>query len=343
MKHKAILLSSVSAVAASAAAVGGAHAAGMPAVTGYTYSVQGSAIFSPGPSSAVIDEDAANKISDGFTGVVVQDHPGDAGYAGATTFGVQFNGGWDATFGLSANEFVTNTASVQGNYNFGFSGGSGSFSGTSTLKTTEKTVFGFETADAEIGFTPVMSDGFNVRLFGGVRVLHFHSSDEFQTTSSFTGNGFTIGGSSIAESGTFNFNSGISSDFLGAGPRVGISASKRFDGSNFGISGSLAAAAIFGQQTDTSSFSFSSSFSSSINGGPTSTRGSGSSFSSSHTYSKTVFDLQAQVGVDYYLNDATKLTVGYQVEELTNVGIGADSNVNKTTQGAFVKVSGSFN
>jgi len=341
LKHKAILLSSVSAVAASTAAVGGAYAQ-MPAVTGYTYSVQGSAIFSPGPSNESLDEDASNKISDGF-GVVVQDHPGDVGYAGAATFGVEFNGGWDATFGLSANEFVTNTGSVTASSSVSFSGISG---GMSTVEAhsveTEKTVFGFETADAEIGFTPVMTDGFNVRIFGGVRVLHFHSSDDFSGTGTESSS-FTGGGSTFSRSATETFDDNFSSDFLGAGPRIGISASKRFDGSNFGISGSLAAAAIFGQQTDASSSSSSITFTSSFNGSTSTSAGPHGSHKTSSTYSKTVFDLQAQAGIDYYLTDTSKLTVGYQIEELTNVGEGVNSNVNKTIQGAFVKVSGSFN
>ena len=106
----------------------------------------------------------------------------------------------------------------------------------------------------------------------------------------------------------------------------------------------MAGAAIFGSQTDTHTSAFSVNESSagtvSLSGGPPSTVYS-SSFSSSHSssfsssFTKTVLDLQASAGVDFYLSDTNTLTFGYQAEELTNVGPGANSGVNKLVSGTL--------
>ena len=58
-----------------------------------------------------------------------------------------------------------------------------------------------------------------------------------------------------------------------------------------------------------------------------------------------MLDIQASVGLDYYLNDSTALTVGYQAEKF--VEIDGDSNgpgteIDTLTHGAFVKLSGTF-
>jgi len=68
---------------------------------------------------------------------------------------------------------------------------------------------------------------------------------------------------------------------------------------------------------------------------------------------KTVVDLEASLGVDYYLDDTSTLTVGYRAEDLLNVGLVNNNEVfgpsgttspsaNKLVSGPFMKFSGSF-
>ena len=353
MRDKVSLLHSVSVIATASAAVavtGVAHAQSLPPITGYTYSVQGGLLFAPSPDGAAFNSAYNEKLSlqsgGYFDDVFATGFSSSQGFNAAGTFGVTFNNGWDSRVGLSVNRIFDNTATATGSYSSS-SAGSGVNSGVtytrgSSDSFTETQSFSFETGDFEVGFTPKLDTDLSVRLFGGIRALHFHASDTKTYSSAFSYSESSAGGGSgytRASAGANNFES----DFFGAGPRVGFSMAKRFDGSRFGFSGSLAGAAIFGQQTDTSSFTSSHHYTSSVNGNQVSADdGSHVVSTSSQTYSKTVLDLQAQAGVDYYLNDTSTLTFGYQLEELTNVGPGASSNTNQVVQGPFVKLAGSY-
>jgi len=309
MRTKAVLLSSVS-VAAAAAGVSAAHAA-PPAPApydGFFYSVEGGALFSKNTAF----DDKVDEFS-GFPGIVdVSGFPSDVGYHAGFSIGHQIDNLWDVNFAFAANRLIDNDASLFA------SGGTGSVSLGMT------TNFAFETGDFEVGYRPELGNDLKVRLFAGVRALHFTENMDKSGTSSGISSGF--------------FQSSTSAEFFGAGPRVGVSIAKRFDGSNFGLSGSLAGAVIVGRQTTTTSYLESI-------GGPSELPGA--------SETKTVVDVEGNLGLDYYLNDLTTLTVGYHAENLTNIPTGPQFNFsgppsseqpvsNKLVHGPFLKLSGGF-
>lgn len=219
--------------------------------------------------------------------------------------------------------------------------------------------FGFAAADFEVGYTPVLSDTFQVRLFAGIRALAFKSefSGETWELNAYV-SGFGEQGAFGSSSGfysSFNFSafSGtITSDFIGIGPRVGAQMATRFEGTNFGLSGSVATSVLLGQHKVTKtgdSFESGFWFSSFSGVGGSGTDGDTSFFSGSGTSTaetnKTVIDVQASVGVDYYLNDSTALTVGYQAEKLFEFSgddLGPGTKIDVLTHGPFVRLGGTF-
>ena len=110
---------------------------------------------------------------------------------------------------------------------------------------------------------------------------------------------------------------------------------------------------MFGRQTFNSSQSFSSGFFSgySASSGGSGSGPAGSSISSGGTSAgpssvgsvdKMVFDLQVKGGVDFYLDDKTALTIGYQAEQLFGVGPSEESETNKLVHGPFISLSGAL-
>jgi hypothetical protein len=290
------------------------------------------------------------------------------GIFGSVSFGKQLDPNWDVRGTVSIVDGGSVSAYTSADkswwerdyfssYNSGSSYTYSSFdSGYSRAWARGTYKFGYLAADLEFGYTPVLSDSFNVRLFAGLRALAFKSSFEgvaggsgwewgrFSSYSSDFGS-YWGGDSSYYE----NFFSGVTDvTFTGVGPRVGAQVATRFEGTNFGLSGSVASSVLFGTKTVRVSGYFSSynEYSSwnSETGGT-----SGSSFdsgrgSSSSSDSATVLDLQASVGLDYYLNDNTALTVGYQAEKLYELDSDSDpaTSIDTLTHGAFIKLSGTF-
>jgi hypothetical protein len=170
----------------------------------------------------------------------------------------------------------------------------------------------------------------SIRLFGGVRGLHFSADSEstFQTTFSYGGGLFTYG---------VSFSDTTKTEFFGVGPRIGVAAAHRFEGTNFGLSGTVAGALLFGRQTTTSTETVTFSYSN-----PGSSYSNSSSYSDSFSTNKTVFDLEAKAGLDYYLNDSTALTIGYQAQKLWNVGPDNDPQDSKLVHGPFLSLTGSI-
>jgi hypothetical protein len=227
-------------------------------------------------------------------------------------------------------------------------------------------------ADFEVGYTPTLSNNFNVRLFAGLRAMQFTQTFEgfnsafYHYDSAYSSSAYAASGSgsdlvsgrngASSGFGYYSFDGKTQATFTGIGPRIGVQGSTRFEGTNFGLSGSLASSVIFGKQTvktsgyfqSGSSYSFSGTNYSGASGSPFG--GSGSSYASGYTNSsysgnKTVLDLQASVGVDYYLKDNTVLTVGYQGEKVMEVNgddLGSIAKIDSLSHGAFVKLSGSF-
>jgi hypothetical protein len=358
MRTKTILLHSVSAIATMAAAAGVVSQAQAQVLAtgddGYTFSVQGGLLFSPAEQTLA----GLDKMGSG----IFQSGDPSIGYNAAFSVGKQIDENWDVRFGGSINKLLESTVgssfgSADSYYSPGLGSGfeSGFYSGI--FEIAGRGDFAFEALDFEVGYSPVLQDDLSVRLFAGIRALHYSSrggiqfGGSFASGSSFSagfGSGFT---SSFSEYG-FAYNGAFETEFFGAGPRVGISAAHRFAGTNWGLSGTVAGAALFGRQTfratqSYSADSYSSYYTSSggVDSGATSgsySGGSASSFSSTDSTDKLVFDLQVKGGVDFYLDDKTALTFGYQAEQLFGVGVGEDSETNKLVHGPFISLTGAL-
>ncbi len=398
MNNKAVLLRSVSAIATAAAStaagVQGVSAQVVePGPNGYYYSVTGGFGLSPSESYLAEVEDKIGYEGDGYNngysgyssfsndyssytqwstsgyseGADLKDF---AGLFGSVSVGKEVAPNWDirGTISVVGGNTSGNAYARQryssyswfSSFSLGSSfEGSSFYSGYSAAFMAGRETYGLFAADFEVGYTPVLSDSFNVRLFAGIRALafqrtfegergYYESSNSSYSEWSTNTDWYEFGRSAGAYSSYF---SGINKmEFKGIGPRVGIQASTRFEGTNFGLSGSLATSVLFGEKTySVSGFqswsSYSSSYWSGSNGsGSSYYNDSGSSYgSSSYSEKATVLDVQASVGLDYYLNDNTALTVGYQAEKLWEVeGESMGSGVDLLTHGAFVKLSGSF-
>jgi hypothetical protein len=252
--------------------------------------------------------------------------------------GKQINDTWDLRVGGAINKLLDSTGSLTWS---GSSVGSGSGSGVSLSGFAEgRSAFSFASLDFEVGYTPVLTENQSLRLFAGIRGLYFTRNSEFSSGFSFSalGSGFGSGlGSGSGFQASILSTQNMRTEFIGAGPRLGVSAAHRFDDSNFGLSGTFASALLFGKQSTMWSTTRTSSFSSGGSGSSFS-----SSFSSSFTTHKVVLDLEAKGGVDYYLNDNTALTIGYRAELLRNVGPYDDMGQNTLVHGPFVSLTGAL-
>jgi hypothetical protein len=356
MRTKTILLGSVSAIATAAAGAGHAQAATTtPSATGYTFSVQGGLALTPAEQS--LAGYAEDKAGSGFD-MSLDDLDQAFGYNAAVTIGKDLGNGWDVRFGASTSATGISSGYASGSFGSGYSYSSGSsgysssFSAYTYQSLTEQ--FSFQALDFEVGYTPVLTDTLSVRLFGGIRAVH----SEYDGTGTF-GYGASGSNSSYTSSawsgdsgyGYIAYQAATKTEFFGAGPRFGIDVSKRFDGTNFGISGRIAGSVLFGQQTSsTSGFAYSGFYNAGSSGGysgasayTTSSYSSAGSGvypqNSNYTVDKKIADVEAQIGLDYYLDDSTALTVGYQAEKFIDMD---DSDNSHTTHGAFLKLSGSF-
>jgi len=391
MRTKTILLGSVSAIATAAAGAGHAQAAITTSENGYTFSVQGGLAMTPAEMSlaGVYDEfnsggGIMGKFGSGYA--TLDDLDQAFGYNAAVSIGKDLGNGWDIRMGASTNATGESSGFVSA-YNYGsgsgYSGGTSGYSGSgwSNAYVSETEKFSFQALDFEVGYTPVLSDGLTVRLFGGIRAVHSLYEQSYGSgfqmnfeQSGFSAGGYASGAPSFpfiglsgfsgadgysGASGWFEHSAGfdfqgvrqVKTEFFGAGPRVGIDVSKRLDGTNFGLSGRLAGSVLFGKQTVSWTESYSGSFSGSGAMGyysgadrtTTSSYSSGSSFydaeSSSYSVDKKIGNIEAQVGLDYYLDDSTALTIGYQAEKFIDLD---DEGPNHLTHGAFVKLTGSF-
>lgn len=351
MRFRTVLLQSASAAAAAAAGVNGVHAQSTdPALQGYTVSVQGGALFSNG---MMVDKCGSSgcflppPFSSGYPGVINFDH--DLGFNAAISLRKQIDNYWDFGVGASVNHLMDNTASTSYSSTFyesyptfgslpgDYQSGSGTVYGTFTQK------FGFQSLDAEVGYVPHLTNDFQLRFSGGLRALHYTNTQD--KTGGLDKYGSQVSGG-VSGSGYANVGFDVSGtyEFLGLGPRVGIGMQKRFEGSQFGISGMLAGAAIFGVERFHASGSSSFYVSGSSGASSYSSSYSGPVYSSGGSSGKTVLDIEAAAGVDYYLDDQSKLTVGYRAEQLTNVGgMGSSGGSgNKLVHGPFLKFEAHF-
>lgn len=183
--------------------------------------------------------------------------------------------------------------------------GSGSGSGSGSASFTGGEGLSFAALDFEMG-NSIPAGAADMRWFYGVRALASKATVSGDLEVDKAGSG---------DSAEFE---GIS-EYLGIGPRVGVGFSTQpVHGSQlgqFGLSGEIGAALLFGSRED-SSFA-----TTSISSG-----GSTSSFSSSFSERKNVTSLDAQVGVDYYLSDNATISVGYQLQQFWNIDFASDED-----------------
>ncbi|SFZ86238.1 hypothetical protein SAMN02983003_3416 [Devosia enhydra] len=361
MRLKTVLMGSVSALATGAVATVPAQAQDQ----GYTFSVQGGALLSKA-DQAFLDKEGDKGGPVSGIGVVESEIPDNFGYTAGVTVGKRLNSEWDVMFGASVNRLIDSTYESFGSGS-SFSGSSsytpgvsGSYSGfDGGFEITGVSNFSFETMEFDVGFRPVLDADLNVRLFAGIQALHFDRNVDFAGILGASGeNGsFNTSGNGTYSGGEYIIggNVGLRSEFFGAGPRIGVSGSKAF-GNGFGLSGSLAGSAVFGRQTNTTTFNAAgegSSYSGTISGGVQEPSvSSGSSFpgvlpitSQVSTVDKIVLGVEASAGVDYYLDQSSTLTFGYQAKSLYNVGATDDfdaSDSNKLVHGPFLKFQSSF-
>jgi hypothetical protein len=277
----------IAAVAAGAAASVGANAAlAADILEGVTepdwfLSLEGGVIFADPATDKVgiIGDEVFSGI--GFT--ERNDLDTDFGYRGAAKFGKKFDDNLDWRLGVAYSNFRKNssTLSVSGS---GFGGsGSGNFEQHNDLS--------YLTGDLELGYNMRPSDRFDLRVFGGLRVLSSKDTEDKFGEIGFSGSGLAFDGSTTSE-------------FLGVGPRLGVDFSGRLsDDSMLGFSGTLAVAVIFGELKQSNDFAATIS-------------GSGvpiSGISDTHT-NETVFNLEAAFGTDFHLTDKAVLTLGYRGE-----------------------------
>lgn len=333
MRSRTLLLGSVSAIATAAAGIHSVRADSLkpPLPEGFTYSVEGGAIFAS-PDTSLTDKasylTSIGSGASGFGGTIsttFHDLSEDAGYHGAFSIGKRLDDSWDIRAGAAINRLIDNTGSAS------FSAASGGDS--VSLANTITTNFAFETADFEVGYTPHLDKNLHLRMFAGLRALHF----EQNITDSWD-YAYTSGGSS--KLGSY---AGSEQDaFLGVGPRMGFEGAKRFDGSRFGLSGMVAAALAFGHLTQNEAVV--------VTG---TSGGSGSGIGGSAAWEATtdaaIFDIEGKAGIDYYLDDKNKLAVGYRAEGLLNIptsylarAFSYTSVTSKLTHGPFIQLSGSF-
>lgn len=306
MKFKPVLLGTVS--LASLAAATGIAVSQDAGPSGYTLSVEGGGMF----GANTVAEDKLGSAGSAGEIVEIQDN---VSYRGSVAIGQRIDESLDWKIALGFTQQVPSSAYVDSS--------GGPSSGYAELES----AFNFQTADLEIGFSPSI-DAANVRLFGGLRGMHFNdSSDKL---------GYQSGGS-----GGLGLETNYDNEFIGAGPRVGVEGSMALGDSNFGLSGLLAASAIYGVQRATLDATY-------FSGGlsvPVPVPGSGEEWG-------TIFDIEAALGVDVYLNDQTTLTVGVRAENISGIsglddifggsGGSGGSSESRFSYGPTVKLVSSF-
>lgn len=271
MRKTYILLGSVSAVAMAAAATA-AQAQDTAAPGGYTISVEGGGLFAKSVG--------ADKLGDiDFSGApfdVDVDLNDNLGYRAAISLGTKIDNFWDVRASAAINHQLDATSSITET--------------SSGFYFRSKTGFDYETLDFEVGYTPELDAGFNVRLFGGVRGMHYTDRQAISEGDDKVGV-------------TFDYKD----EFIGAGPRIGAEGSTRFGDSMFGLSGSISAAAMYGVSTESYEIEVTGT------GGPPE---SGDTMDTN----KWVYNLEASLGLDAYLSDDATLTIGYRASTTSPVG-----------------------
>ena len=313
MKIKKIM-TSVSAIALASAANGAALAqeAATPDAGKYTLSFEG--------AFGNLDNAPADKwgASGGSGG---QDKFGakSLSYAGAISLKRDLGQNRDVTFGMT---FAGNPSNIQ-NFasNSGFSGSDGSGYNYASSLTND---LSFGAMDVEMGLTRNLSVG-DVRFFGGIRGLAMNTSSDFLVDKTGVG----------LDAGNFlSFDTNVHSSFVGVGPRAGVGFSTGPKAAGFGVSASVAAAALFGQRKDDELTGIE-------------TNSGGASSGGSQTEFQTVMNVDGKLSLDYYFSEQAKASLGYQARQFWNVDYWSDDKSNdnakpRLVDGVFIGFSTSF-
>lgn len=316
---KSVTTSAVALVAAGAAVSVGANAAfaadmAQGVEPDWFLSLEGGVLF----ADPAIDKAGGIGSGSGIN-IDLNNFDTDFGYRGAAKFGKKFDDSLDWRLGVAYSDFVKNHSSLAIS---GIPTGSGSGSGTGSLDADGNATFSYLTGDLELGYNVRPSDQFDLRVFGGLRVLNSRDGqDKFGDVT------FTSGGG--------DFDIKARSEFLGIGPRAGIDFSSRLGESDFGFSGMLAAALIFGD--------LKTKFDLSGNSGGSSISG----ISDTSHHSETIFNLEAAFGGDFHLSEKSVLTIGYRGEYFEDVRfsdkIGESGETHNTlSHGPFLRFTTEF-
>ena len=281
------LMSSVSSVAIVVAGAQQASADAHSALSGYTLNVQGGIA---GIDNIWDDKTGSEDLSD-----KVGSEDNLTSYMGSLTLSRETSPNKDMAFGLS---FGVSPQDNSFKISSGFSSG---FSGSGVLTIAGRDSNSYAALDFEMGTTVPMGTA-DMRWFYGARALASKSNFSYDFEVDKAGSG--SGGSLEVEAEAV---------FVGVGPRVGIGfATQPAPSSQFGFSGELGAAVLFGSRKDTVTVN--------ALGFP------GSGGSSSFSEQKNVASLDAQIGVDYYLSDNAIISAGYQLQQLWNVDFASDED-----------------
>jgi opacity protein-like surface antigen len=299
--------------AGAAASVGSNAALAADPVVGaepeWFLSLEGGLLF----ADPAIDKVGGSSVP-GFT-IDFDDFDKELGYRGAAAFGKKFNDNLDWRLGVAYSDFVKNQASLFFSGGSGSSGIVGDFEGNANLS--------YLTGDLELGYNVRPGDDFDLRVFGGLRVLNSRDTQD------------KFGDITLGSSGGF-IEQDVRSEFLGAGPRAGVDFSSRLGDGPVGFSGMLAAALIFGDLKQKVDVSFTS---------------GGSSSGSSYSFheNETIFNLEAAFGTDFHLTDNAVLTIGYRGEYWNDIRfsdnsdkIGGGGTPDMLSHGPFLRFTTQF-
>lgn len=306
MRTRSLLLGSVSLAAVSAASAV-AQAEDLAVPDGYTLSVEGGFLMGP-------NDVARDKLGSGVSAGIV-DIQDNFGYRAAISLGKQIDPAWDLRVGGSLNHQLESISSWGSGVIF--SSGYGEF----------RTDFDFENLDFEVGYRPTLDDNFDVRLFAGVRGLHYTDSQR------------TVGSEKLGPGNYVDYDFGVTSEFVGAGPRIGAEASTRLGDSAFGISGMVSGALLYGLERSTADGEFTV-----VSGGNVI---QDVNITDSMEEWKSVIDVAASLGLDYHVSDETTVTLGYRAQQLMNIGpasggMSSGGEGNRLAHGPFLKLVSQF-
>ncbi len=312
-----ILTASVSSLALIGALASPAYSEGVE--NGYTLELEGRILFGLPIEARDYDDEAGSSEDYGVGG------------QGSIRILHDLGNRMDVAFGVSA-AFIQDHEQAVDYFPTGLPGsrfGAGS-GGSSEISSDVN----FQTLDVELGRTVNTQASTELRLFGGLRALHFSDNTEVTLNDAGTGVPSTTATRNLTDIE-------IDNRFFGVGPRAGLEISHALGQSAFGLSGGFAVAVLAGSMdVDTSASSMIISTLASIPVPNDFNPGSGrSSFG-------VVLNVEGDIGLDIAVSDSSSVTLGYQAEYFQNVrhrtDIFASDSADYLSHGPFARWTSSF-